>query len=512
MNEAKARSRGGPQRLLCLFVPAIFVLGALFQLPPQASHADDQPPAGGTSEAGIASALKRLSAVGDQTAESDASTMKAYSELGLASKEIPQEKVDEFYARQAIPLEEEVKRSLGADLIRREVEECRRGGKSNDDCLKQAVSKMKELGGRPDILDRLVASIEQSPLEKLLAMKPRAMSPEPDWPVVKPERGPTGDGSTGDSGKPTGPTTLTLKGHTEKVENGAFTLDGRILATTSQDKSVRLWDTQTGELLRTLAGYGSGSVVFSPDGKMGASEIIEDRDGRNHYAVKVWDAQTGALNHTLDSQQAPIAFSPDGNTLATIPLSNGPKGISLWDVQNGALRQTLSQESLRNPYSVRDVIFSPDGSMLVIGTGIQSRSGELVLFDARSGALQKSLAGHHSNIVQRVAISRDGKTLASASLDSTVILWDFQTGQPKQTLKGGFPLSAAFSPDGKILAGGDSAGVMLWDAETGASKPTIGASWSVAVTFSPDGKTILVASGSTESFGKDVTLLRVPVS
>lgn len=510
MNQAKAQSRGGPVRLLWLFVPVIFVLAELCQLPPQASQSDDQPPAGETNEASIAAALKRLSTVGDQTAESDASAMKAYSALALASEQIPQEKIDEFYARQAIPMDEEVKRSLGADLLRREVEECRRSGKPNDDCLKQAVSKLKGLGGKPDILDRLVASIEQSPLETLRAMKPPKMSAEPEWPEVKLQRGSTaGDGKAGGD-KPAGP--LTLKGHTQKVENGAFTLDGRILATTSRDKTVRLWDTQTGALLRTLEGYGTGSVVFSPDGKTGASEVIEDRDGRNYYTVKVWDAQTGALKHTLDNQQGPMAFSPDGNTLATIPLSNGPRGIGLWDVQNGALRQTLSQEPFLSPYSVRDVIFSPDGNMLIIGTGLQSRSGEVVLADARTGDLQKRLAGNHANIVQRVAISPDGKTLASASLDTTVVLWELQTGQPKQTLKGGFPLSVTFSPDGKILAGGDSAGVMLWDAETGASKPSIGASWSVAITFSPDGKTMLVASGSAESFGKDVALLRVPVS
>jgi len=508
MNETRGVMCGGALKVFRLLIPSLFALASLAQWSSQASFADDQPPAGESNEPSIALALKRLSTIGDQSTESDASAMNAYSALALASAEIPQEKVDEFYARQAIPMDEEVKRSLGADLLRREVEECRRSGKPNDDCLKQAVSKMKELGGRPDILDRLVASIEQSPLETLRAMKRPEMSAEPEWPEVKLQRGSTGAGGKAGGDKPAGPTTLTLKGHTASVRNGAFTSDGRILATTSQDKSVRLWDTQTGALLRTLEGYGTGSVVFSPDGKTGASESIEDRDGRNYYAVKVWDVQTGALKHTLDLQQGPMAFSPDGNSLATIPLGNGPKGISLWDVQTGGLRQTLSQEPFLHPYSVRDVIFSPDGNLLVVGTGRQSQSGEVVLIDASTGATKSRLSGH-TNIVQRVAISPDGLTLASASLDGTVRLWDLNTGQTRQTLKGDTPpLSALFSFDGKMLAAGLPAGVMMWDAQSGSEKPSVGDSWSIAIGFSPDGKTILVATKD----GNDVVLKRFPVS
>jgi|GEM_PF-3254533 len=504
MNDAKARFFGGPLRLLFLFVPAIFVLAALCQLPLQASHADDQPPAGTGNEAGIATALKRLSSVGDENVESDATAIKAYSSLGLASEEKPQDKVNEFYTRQAIPMDDEVRRSLGADLLRRDVDECRGSGKPNDDCLKQALSKMKGLGGRPDILDRLVASVEQSPLEKLRAMKPHAMSAEPEWPVVKPERGPTGAASTAEPAKPV---TFTLRGHTDAVNQGAFTLDGRILATTSQDKTVRLWDAQTGALLKTLPGYGTASIIFSPDGKTAASDYEEDRAS----AVKVWDVETGALKQTLANQVGPLAFSPDGNTLATIPISNGPRGVSLWDVQSGALRLSLSQPQFVYPYSVRDVVFSPNGNLLVVGTGRQSQSehsGEVVLIDANTGAIKSLLSGH-TQIVQRVAISPDGLSLASASLDGTVRLWDLNAGQTKQTLKGGTPpQSAVFSFDGKMLATGVPAGVMMWDAQSGSEKPSVEGTWSIAIRFSPDGKTILVATTD----GNDVVLKRFPVN
>jgi WD40 domain-containing protein len=504
MNNAKPRSHPGPVRLLKLFVPAIFVLAALFQHSSQGSYADDQPQAGPNNEAGISSALKRLSTVGNKDTESDASALHAYSTLGLASEQNPHQRVDGFYARQDIPLDEEVKRSLGADLIQRDVEDCRKTGKSNDQCLKEAVDKMKALGSKPEILDRLVASMEKAPLEMLRARKPLSVSPEPEWPVAKPERGPTG-GGTGETTKPATPTSLTLKGHRNKVNQGKFSPDCLILATTGEDKTVRLWNTQTGELLKTLEGYGTAEVVFSADGRTGASDYQAERVA----AIKVWEVQTGALKQTLNRQIGSIALSPDGNTVATLTIDNGIKGISLWDVQSGALRlPMLTQEQFRYPYSVRDFVFSPDGNLLVVGTGRQSQSGEVVLIDASTGATKSMLSGH-TNIVQRVAISPDGLTLASVSLDATVRLWDLKTGQIKQTLRGDTPpLSALFSFDGKMLAAGVPSAVMMWDAQSGSEKPSVEGSWSIAISFSPDAKTILVATTD----GNDVVLKRFPVS
>ena len=501
MKAARVRSRGATLKLLRLMIPMLFVLAALCQWSPSAGYADQS---GGGDDASLASALKRLSSVGDQNSESDASAMLAYTALGVASPEPPHDKVEAFYARQAIPMDDEVRRSLGADLIRREIEACRRGGKANDDCVKQAVSKLKG-AGTSEMLDRLVASIEKSPLETLRSMKPLAMSAEPEWPTVKPERGPTGAGTNGDTTQPAKPTSLTLSGHTDTVEEGAFTPDGRMLATSSRDKSVKIWDTQSGALQRTLEDHsgGLGSIALSPDGKNGASDALNG-------PVRVWDAQSGALKFTLTIPGQRLAFSPDGQTLAA---QSGDYEVKLWDTQSGALKQTLSpysgSQDRSRRFEIRDIAFTPDGHTLVAGGGALRQGGEAVFFDVSSGAVQRRLTGH-TDLVQRIAISPDGRTLATASLDSTVILWDIQAGQPRQTLKAdSLPTVVAYSSDGRLLAGGMSSSVLVWDAQTGALKQTINVSWSIALLFLPDGKTVLVANAGSNN---EALLWRVPLN
>ncbi|KAF7508093.1 hypothetical protein GJ744_009675 [Endocarpon pusillum] len=277
----------------------------------------------------------------------------------------------------------------------------------------------------------------------------------------------------------------TLEGHSGPIYSVTFSADSRRLASASSDRTVRLWDSETGALQQTLEGHSKSvnSVAFSADGRRLASASYDS-------TVRLWDSETGALQQTLEGHSKSVnsvAFSADGRRLAS---ASDDSTVRLWDSETGALQQTLEGHSSL----VNSVAFSADGRRLASA----SDDSTVRLWDSETGVLQQTLEGH-SGPIYSVAFSADGRRLASASYNSTVRLWDSETGVLQQTLEGHSKSvnSVAFSADGRWLASVSYDNtVRLWDGETGALQQTLEiGSFLDQLSFSPDGLHLITALG-----------------
>jgi WD40 repeat protein len=244
-----------------------------------------------------------------------------------------------------------------------------------------------------------------------------------------------------------------LAGHESVVTSAVFSPDGSRLISGSYDKTVGIWDTSSGHLLKTWAARTGRirALALSPDG-MTLAAAGKDPDG----LIRLWDLSSNKELLSLDGADYRCAvFAPDGKTLATSTNESEHSGVKIWKSETGEL---LCQ--LLNGSSVFGLAFSPDGKSFATG----DREGAVRFWDLATQKPQTRDVKHQAE-VRSVAYSPDGRTLASGSADKSVRLWQTATGLELMAFKdlGAEVNAVAFSPDGRILAAALHDGtVRLW--------------------------------------------------
>ena len=290
----------------------------------------------------------------------------------------------------------------------------------------------------------------------------------------------------------TGEGIAVLEGFSDPVFGTAFSPNGKLLAT-GNDRELLLWDAETLKLVKKID-TPAGWLAFDPDGKtLLTGKNDQTGEGSNHVVTR-WDLTTfeGKPLPSLSNLRGYTHFhvSPDGKTLfahVAHGLDNlGERYVRAYDAHTG--RELFPRQGHTD--QVMCVAVSPDGK--VLASAGQDRT--IRLWDLATARPLHTLAGHTGDVMS-VAFSPDGKFLASASADRTVKPWQVADGKERYTLTGhtGEVWAVAFSADGKALASGSHDGTArLWEVDTGRPLRTCDARAGrvLAVAFSPDGKTL----------------------
>ncbi len=318
------------------------------------------------------------------------------------------------------------------------------------------------------------------------------------------------------TGRPMLPDTDAL-GHRGEVGRAVYSPDGRRLASSAGDGTIRLWDIATAKLLHILRGHEreATGLDFTPDGKYLVS-------GSTEGELRVWDSEAGKVIRRIPLHDPKLGekkqhvwrlhVMPDGQT--AIVLGYDPWGggggdmngiLTTWDLASGRRKSTAADKGSDGFYSA----FSTDGRTL-------ASHGELL--DTSTGKLRVKLEGGRTSL-PHYAFSSDGRLVAGlvtrtendgmrmTSKTDRIWIWDTASGRTLRRLSTDAVGDVAFSPDGRYLASGHLSGLRLWEVATGQlvlrhkaheqMRGIYGDSFTSCLSFAPDGRTL--ATGHPDS-------------
>lgn len=283
-----------------------------------------------------------------------------------------------------------------------------------------------------------------------------------------------------------------------------FSPDVKILLRGDEHGTVKVWDRQSVEEIRTLKLHSTSicSLISSLDGTTTISASYD-------HTISVWNWQTGEEIHRLieypdemaaiathtnhPARLVSVATSRDGQTLVS---GNQGKTITVWNLKSGRKIHSFTLNGHHN--HITRIALSPDGKTLASGGGVHDRT--IKIWNLQTGTEIRTLQPRPSGEVTALSFTPDGQMLVSASHDKTVRVWDWQTGEEIHSLAGhkNWVTSVTLSLDGKLIVSGDWDGIVkLWDLQTGEEICALGklsysySSVIESVNISSDGKTIV---------------------
>ncbi|KAL7423272.1 Lissencephaly-1 [Cryptotrichosporon argae] len=286
---------------------------------------------------------------------------------------------------------------------------------------------------------------------------------------------------------PRAPARHALTSHRAPITRVAFHPTWTVLASASEDATVKVWDWDGGELERTIKGHTKAvtDVDFDPKGNLMVTCSSD-------LTIKLWDTPNDYKNtktlHGHDHSVSTVRFTPTGEHLIS---ASRDKTIRVWEVASGYCTRTLSGHA----EWVREVVPSEDGRWLVSASNDQTAR----VWDFASGETKVELRGHEHVLecavfapVAAYATIRElagvqaaagdarakapGAYVATGSRDKTIRLWDAQSGQCLRTFAGhdNWIRALVFHPTGKyLLSASDDKTIKVWDLQTGRCAKTL---------------------------------------
>lgn len=246
-----------------------------------------------------------------------------------------------------------------------------------------------------------------------------------------------------------------LSGHKDKILSASFSRDGNIIVSCSKDKTIRIWDTETGKCINVLNGHTMEvySASFSPNGKLLAS-------GSEDKTVRIWDVETGKCincmhGHILKVNS--VCFTTDGENVISVSDDGDTR---IWNIVSGKCSVLRGQPNVLNHASI-----SPNGHLLAVAS--ENNCIEIWnLNNTKQNVIRSSLG---RNATSLASFSYDGKYIAAVSTDKTISIHDLQTGDSIKTIQknNNDIRSINFSSDGGKIISVEGNELHFWNIGTG---------------------------------------------